>query len=164
MNRYLTIWWTFTKNATQHNFTSMFVDFVLVVGKIIRFFFFFFFLLIIGTKTKAIASYTLAQMIFFFLTYQLIDTIPQFLMRSVYRFRGDIVSGDFDYYLVRPFSPLFRALFGWTDALDIPMIILSVAFLIISIHQMGNVSSSSVFLYSVFVANALLIAIAIHIF
>lgn len=163
MNRYLTIWWTFTKNATQHNFTSRFGALVLVIGKIIRFFFFFFFLIIIGTKTKAIASYTLQQMILFFLTYQLVDTIPQFLLRSVYRFRGDIVSGDFDYYLVKPFPPLFRALFGWTDVLDIPMILLSVVFLIIAVHQSGTIPFASVFLYIVFTVNAILIAVGIHI-
>lgn len=163
MKRYLKIWWIFTLNATQNNFASRFGASMLIIGKLIRFFFFLFFLFVIGTRTKLIGGYTLPQMIFFFLTYQLLDTIPQLLMRMVYRFRGEIVSGDFDYYLTKPFSPLFRALFGWTDALDIPILILSVIFLIPAIHALGNVTLIQILLYMVLVINSFFIAMALHI-
>lgn len=163
MKRYAHIWWVMTLNATQNNFTSRFGALFLIIGKIIRFLFFLFFLQIIGTKTRLIASYTLSQMIFFYLTFQILDTLPQLFMRMVYRFRGEIVSGDFDYYLTKPFPPLFRALFGWTDALDIPMLIIAVVFLLIASFHVGTISFFSVFLYIALLINSFVIALAFHV-
>src|SRR6266702_2826077 len=126
MKRYFKIWWMMTLAATANNFSSRFAAFILIVGKLIRFFFFFIFIFLIASRTRAIGGYNLSQIIFFFLTYQLVDLIPQAFMREVYRFRGYVVTGDFDYILLRPFSPLFISLFGCADALDIPLIIISV--------------------------------------
>lgn len=163
MKRYFHIWWVMTLNATQHNFASRFGALFLIIGKIVRFLFFFFFLVVIGSKTHTVSNYTLAQMIFFYLTYQLLDTLPQLLMRMVYRFRGEIVSGDFDYYLTKPISPLFRALFGWADVLDIPMIILSGVGILLAIPHLGGVSDITVILYGALMVNSFILTIAFHI-
>src|SRR6266516_4116715 len=102
MKRYIHIWWKMTVNTAQTVLASRTGAVILILGKVIRFVFFLWFLFIIGSKTKVLAGYTLNQMIFFFLTYQLVDTLPQFFMREVYRFRGYVVTGDFDYFLLKP--------------------------------------------------------------
>lgn len=163
MNRYYKIWLLLATNAVQSSLTSRFNAFILITGKLLRFGLFFFFLTIIGTRTKLIAGYSLEQIIFFFLTYQLIDTIPQMLLREVYKFRSYVVKGDFDYFLSKPFSPLFRALFGGPDILDVPMLLISLGAIFYVAQQMGNLSIDHVFLYCLLLINALVIAISFHI-
>ncbi len=163
MKKYLKIWWILTIASAQNNFSSRFGAFILIFGKIIRFLFFFFFLIIIGSRVSKIGGYSLNQLILFFLTFQLIDTLPQFFMRAVYRFRQYIVTGDFDYFLISPFPALFRGLFGETDPLDIPMIVGTIIFIIIFINKAFTVSYFNIFLYIIFIFNALLIAASFHI-
>ncbi|MBI3443186.1 hypothetical protein HY008_00790, partial [Candidatus Woesebacteria bacterium] len=67
---------------------------VFLTGKILRFIFFFAFLFFLLQGAKTLAGYTSNQAIFFFLTFNLIDVISQFLFREVYRFRPMIVNGD----------------------------------------------------------------------
>lgn len=163
MKRYIKIWWMMAVNAFQDAFVSRLNAVVLITGKIIRFLFFLFFLFIIGSKTRLIAGYSLPQMIFFYLTFQLVDTLPQLLMREVYRFRGYVVSGDFDYFLVKPLSPLLRGLFGGSDVLDIPMTIIAITALAITIMHLPNVSMFNILLYVLLILNAFTIAVALHI-
>jgi len=150
-------------NAFQDAFVSRFSAIVLITGKLIRFLFFLFFLFIIGSKTKLIAGYSLPQMFFFYLTFQLIDTLPQLLMREVYRFRGYVVSGDFDYFLIKPLSPLFRALFGGSDILDVPMTIITIGAISITVMRLPSVSFLHVLLYVLLILNAFMIAVSLHI-
>src|SRR5258708_7735659 len=163
MNRYIKIWWMLAVSAFQDAFSSRLSVVILVVGKLLRFALFFFFLVLIGAKTKLIAGYSLNHIIFFFFTYQLLDTLPQLFLREVYRFRSYVVSGDFDYFLVKPISPLFRALFGGSDVLDIPMTIISVIALIITAMHIGNISVVGIIVYIILVTNAFLIAVSLHI-
>lgn len=164
MKRYYKILLIFTKNSVQISLSSRFNAFILVAGKLIRFGMFFFFILIIGAKTKLIAGYTLPQIMLFYLTYQLIDTLPQMLMRGTYKFRGVVVRGDFDYYLVKPMSSLFRALFSEPDILDIPMTVISICAVFALAYQSGNLTVERGALYILLVANAIVIAAAFHIF
>ncbi|HSW97196.1 MAG TPA: ABC-2 family transporter protein [Candidatus Saccharimonadales bacterium] len=163
MKRYYKIWLLLAANAIQTSLSSRFNAFILVFGKLLRFGLFFFFLTIIGSKTKLIAGYSLHQIIFFFLTYQLIDTLPQMFLREVYKFRSYVVKGDFDYFLVKPFPPLFRALFGGPDILDIPIAIISLIAILWTAQQLGTLSFMHISLYILLLMNALLIAVAFHI-
>ncbi|HSW88405.1 MAG TPA: ABC-2 family transporter protein [Candidatus Saccharimonadales bacterium] len=163
MKRYYRIWLLLATNAVQTSLSSRFNAFILIFGKLLRFGLFFFFLTIIGSKTKLIAGYSLQQIIFFFLTYQLIDTLPQMFLREVYKFRSYVVKGDFDYFLAKPFSPLFRALFGGPDILDIPIAIISVIAILFVGQQLGTFSLLHITLYALLIINALLIAVAFHI-
>lgn len=164
MKRYYRIWLILATNAIQTSLYSRFNAFILIFGKLLRFGMFFFFLFIIGSRTKIISGYSLQQIIFFYLTYQLIDTIPQMLMREVYKFRGYVVRGDFDYFLAKPFSPLFRALFGGPDILDVPMTIISLVAIFYTTASIGTLSVFNVVSYFVLVGNAIIIAISFHIF
>ncbi|HEV2339536.1 MAG TPA: ABC-2 family transporter protein [Patescibacteria group bacterium] len=163
MKKYAKIWWLLAGNASQSSIASRFGAFILVTGKILRFSFFLFFLTIISTQIKHIAGYTQWQIIFFYLTYQLMDTLPQFFMREVYNFRRYVVSGDFDYFLLRPFSPLFRSLFGGTDILDLPMLCISVVAIGVTISHLMNITAVDILIYILLLLNAFVIAVSFHI-
>lgn len=163
MKRYLTVWWLMTTNYFQTAFANRGGALLFILGKMIRFVFFFLLLVIVVEKTKNLAGYNLIQVIFFFLTFNLVDTAAQFLFREVYRFRPLVVSGDLDLVLVKPINPLLRVLLGGADPLDFVTLIPLTALLVWFGTQLGNVSIFSVLLYFLLVLNALVIATAFHI-
>ena len=164
MKRYLKLYWFFTKTTTQLALQSRFGSIFFLIGKLIRFFILFYFLYILVSQTKTLAGFDLYQVIFFYATFNLIDVIPQLLLRETYRFRYYVVQGFLDHILTKPMSPLFRSLFGGSDALDIPMLLLSLGFLIYSGMHIGEINLTGILLYTFLVANALIIAFAVHIF
>lgn len=131
-------------------------------GKILRFIFFFGFLFFLLRSIGTLANYTANQIIFFFLTFNLIDIISQFLFREVYNFRGLIIKGDFDLILTKPQNALFRVLFGGADIIDF----ITIPPLIFAIYYVGNLLQPSlghVVLYLIALLNGFLIATAFHI-
>lgn len=135
---------------------------IFLIGKILRFGFFLAFLFFILETTNTLAGYSLNQTVFFFLTFNLIDILAQFLFREVYRFRPQIIKGTFDLTLVKPMSPLFRALMGGADVLDF----LTIPPLMIAIYYVGSLLDPTfiqVLYYLFLVINGFLIATAFHI-
>lgn len=114
-------------------------------------------------KTKTIAGYNFWQIIFFYATFNLIDTLAQLFLREVYRFRAYVVQGYFDYILTKPISPLFRALFGGSDMLDLSILAVSIGFIIVAAINIGSISLVNVLLYTLLIFNAFLIALSFHI-
>ena len=163
IRKYLKIWWIMTVSVSQIALTSRFSAIIFIVGKILRFFFFLLFLLILVSKIKTVAGYSIWEVVFFFATFNLVDIIAQLFLREVYRFRSYVVSGDFDYFLTKPLSPLFRSLFGGSDILDIPILILSIIFILFSLGKIGNISVVGIALYILLIFNAFLIATSFHI-
>lgn len=164
MMRYFTIWKKLTNLTAQIAFQSRFGAVTFLIGKLLRFLFFLFFLLLLLSKSQSIAGYTVWQIIFFYATYNLIDTLPQFFLREVYRFRMYVVNGYFDYILTKPLSPLFRSLFGGSDTLDIFMLVIALGFIMYSGVHVGMFITSGTILYILFIANSFIIALAFHIF
>lgn len=149
--------------VSQNAFVSRFGAILFVFGKFIRFSFFMFFLLIIASRTRAIVGYTLWQIILFYLTFNLIDSLAQFFLREVYRFRNYVINGDFDYFLVKPVPVLFRLLFGGSDILDIPILLLSTFFIYVALSHISALSLQNIFIYIVLLINGFMIALSIHI-
>ena len=161
--KYFKLWWFFTKNTTSLAFQSRFGTIFFLVGKILRFFVLFYFLYILISQTKNLAGFTFWQIVFFYATFNLVDTTAQFLLREVYRFRVYVLKGFFDYILTKPINPLFRCLFGGSDALDIPVIFLALGFLVYSAFHLGPITIGGVLLYLALLINGLIIALAFHI-
>lgn len=135
---------------------------IFLIGKLLRFGFFFAFLFFLLQGTKTLAGYTSNQAIFFFLIFNLIDTITQFFFREVYRFRPLIIKGDFDYVLAKPINPLFRVLMGGADVIDfvtIPPQIIAVLYFASLLHP----NLLSVLYFLILLINAFLISTAFHI-
>lgn len=164
MEKYIKLWVVMTSRVTQVAFASRFGVIFFTLGKIVRFLIFLLFLVLLVSKTKTLVGYTVWQVILFFITFNFVDIIAQFFLREVYRFRSYIVSGNFDYTLIKPLSPLFRSLFGGSDILDLVTLLPLSVFLFYTVGKIGPVTGVEIFLYILLVVNALIISIAFHIF
>lgn len=163
MKRYLKYWYLLSVNSFSSVLVSRLGGFLFLIGKALRFSFFLTFLLLITTQTKTLSGYSVNQAVFFFLTYNIIDTISQLLFREVYRFRHLVVSGNLDHVLIKPINPLFRSLLGGADPFDLLMMIpFSVITFIIA--RSFNPSAYGVLSYFVLIITALIFAGAFHIF
>ena len=163
VRKYFILWGKLTANSFLSILASRFGASIFLLGKTLRFLFFFVFLLTIFTKISFIATYSVAQAVFFFLTFNLIDTTTQLFFREVYRFRQLVVTGDFDLVLTKPMNPLFRALVGGADPLDLLMLIPYIGLLIYLSLQLGGIQFWSVTLYLILILNGFLIAAGFHI-
>lgn len=163
LKKYFKIWWIMGLYASQVVLQSRFGAFLFIFGKFLRFFLFALFIIVLSSRVEKISGYSLWQMILFFATFNLVDILAQLFLREVYRFRSYVVSGDFDYFLVKPISPLFRSLFGGSDILDIPIFFTSVLLIIISVSNLSGIDLNGVIMYLILVANAFIIALSFHI-
>ncbi len=162
IKKYLKVWWIMSKNSFVMVISQRLSLSVFLSGKILRFMFFFLFLFFILKGSGTLAGYTGTQVIFFFLTFNVIDIISQFLFREVYRFRPMIVNGDFDFVLVKPVNSLFRVLMGGADVIDLitipPLIIATIYF-----GSLLKPDFTEIILYFALLLNGFLIAAAFHI-
>lgn len=162
LSRYTKFWWLMCRNSFTMVLGQKLPFTIFLIGKIFRFFFFFSFLYFLVAGTKSLAGYTSNQAIFFFLTFNVIDIITQFLFREVYRFRPMVVNGEFDNVLVKPISPLFRVLMGGADIIDL----VTIPPLIFAVWYVGSLLSPSTLdtlFYILLLLNGFLIATAFHI-
>src|SRR3989338_6451947 len=102
MKKYFTLWLITTGRATQVALASRLGAVLFTLGKILRFLFFLVFLILLVGRTQSLGGYSLWQVIFVFLTFNVVDILAQFFLREVYRFRTQIISGSFDYVLTKP--------------------------------------------------------------
>jgi ABC-2 type transport system permease protein len=162
LSRYFKIWWLMSRNSFEAVLYSKLSVGIFLTGKILRFVFFTLFLVFLVKGTSTLAGYTETQVVFFFLTFNLIDVLAQFLFREVYRFRPLVVSGDLDLVLVKPVNVLFRVLMGGADVIDL----ITIPPLIIAVYYVARLLSPSM-LHATFclllILNGLLIATAFHI-
>lgn len=124
MKKSLKIWWLYTKYTFLQIMTNRTLMLVFLLGKIVRIAMFFMFLLFVFGGTSQIGGYSRNQILFFYLTFNLIDTSAQLLFREAYRFRPLVISGNFDFVLLKPVNPLIRVLLGGTDLMDLIMLVL----------------------------------------
>lgn len=159
---YLKLWILMGKNSFMIMLANKKLFSLFLTGKILRFIFFtgFLYFLVVGSNT--LAGFTVTQTIFFFLTFNLVDIIAQFLFRAVYNFRNLVVSGDLDLILVKPASTLFRVLMGSPDIVDL-ITIPPVVFFVWYIGHQLQPSIPQVFIYMLLVFNGLIISTAFHI-
>lgn len=162
-SRYLTVWKHFTVNSFSVAFVSRFGAIIFLMAKFFRFIFFLGFLILVLGSTKNLGSFNIYQITFFFLTFNLIDTLTQLLYREVYRFRPMVVEGTFDYVLLKPINSLFRVLFGGADMLDVVMLIPIIFALIYVGFKMPAVTFSNIVIYFLLIINSLVLTTAFHI-
>jgi ABC-2 type transport system permease protein len=162
IKKYLKIWWLMSKNSFVMVLSQKLSLSIFLIGKLIRFFFFFMFLVFLLNGANSIAGYSKNQVIFFYLTFTLIDVFSQFLFREVYRFRPQIVRGDFDYVLVKPVNALFRSLMGGADVIDfitIPPLLIAVIYYAAALEP----TLPQILLYLALLLNGFIISAAFHI-
>lgn len=164
MKKSIKVWWRYTLNSFQQTIVNRTLMSILMTGKILRIIIFLAFLNFFLQGIKGIGGYSRDQIIFFYLSFNLIDTLAQFFFREVYRFRDLVISGNFDFVLLKPLNPLVRVLLGGGDLMDLMMLILigglTVWFGVINLHA----DLWHWIFYIALVLNGLLIATAFHIF
>ena len=159
---YLKIWWMLTRDSFSVVLGQRLALLFFLTGKILRFIFFLGFLYFLVVGVQSLAGYTSNQAIFFFLIFNVVDVISQFLFREVYRFRPKIVSGDFDLTLVRPANALFVSLAGGADLMDfitIPPLLIATIYIGLQLQP----SVINVAYFVLLLINGLVIATAFHI-
>lgn len=160
---YFKVWKLFTIDSFSVVLSSRFSTIIFTVAKFLRFIFFLLFLVFILSSTNSLGGYSQYEVVFFYLTFSLIDSITQLLFREVYRFRSLIVEGRFDYILLQPISSLFRSLTGGADLLDLFMLIPILILLVFSATKTGMFNPVNITLYFLFIFNSLILTTAFHI-
>ncbi len=163
MIRYLKLWWLYTINSFQIQLNIRWAFILFILAKLLRFTVFIFFLVILVKSTKVLAGYNLDQVILFFLSFNLLDIISQLLLREVYRFRSVIISGNFDFYLLKPLNPLFRSLFTGADLFDFITLIPLLFAIFYYIERLQLLTASNLLGYFFMLAAGFLIALSFHI-
>jgi ABC-2 type transport system permease protein len=156
------VWFVMSKKSFRIMLSKKILFFMFLLGKLTRFAFFLVFLTFLLKGTETVAGYNLNQTLFFFLTFNLIDIVAQFLFRDVYRFRPKLVSGELDLIMAKPTNVLFRVLLGGADVIDL-VTIPPLIFAIVFVGRMLNPNLGQVVLYLLLTANGLLISTAFHI-
>lgn len=163
MSKYLKIWWLFAINSFQTQLVVKWGLALFLIGKILRFVIFTIFIVVLLNNTKSLAGYTLDQTILFFLSFNIIDNTAQLLFREVYRFRPAIISGNFDFYLLKPINPLFRSLMAGPDLLDFVMMIPLLSATTYFISRVNFMDSISLLIYLLLLITGFVIALSFHI-
>lgn len=162
---YFRVWKMTAVNALQEAFINRWTNLLFLAGKSIRLGMSVVILLLIRNNVDSFAQYTTDQILIFFLTYQFLDTVAQVAYRGVYMFSHQVRTGEFDFLLMKPVSPLFRALTGKPDINDliflIPTVLIS---LYLSLQLQITWTISGVLWYLLLLLNAFLIVTAMHIF
>ena len=161
---YSRVWWVLLLGTSQIAFQSRFGAVLFLLGKLLRYVFFLLFIILLVGKTKAIAGYGFWQVILFYATFNLLDAVPQFLFRNVYRFRQQILNGYFDFLLLKPLPSLFHPLLGGSDILDLLLIVLSIGLVVVAGAHLDSITVSHVFFYMLLILNGFIISLAFHIF
>jgi ABC-2 type transport system permease protein len=160
LKRHLRVWLFTTKLAIQNTLANRGSATFFLLGKWLRLFLFTYFIVLIGEHVQQVEGYSTADLITFYLVFNLFDLTGQIFFRGIYWFSEQIISGEFDFRLVKPLSPLFQALTRETDILDVPMLLLIIGVLISQNLSTPPLQLAGFFLLAI---NALLIITAIHI-
>lgn len=163
MRRYFFLWTKLTVNSFISALATRTSAVLFLLGKTLRFVLFLVFMTTLFTRSSTFASFSMYQAMFFFLSFTIMDTVTQLFFREVYRFRSLILTGDFDLVLVKPMSPLFRALAGGADPLDCIMLVPYIGVLVYIAFHLGAISLFAIFSYCLLFANGFLIATGFHI-
>lgn len=163
MRKYFKVWWISAINSFQTQLMVRWALVLFLMAKILRFTIFTIFIIILVGKTSALAGYTLDQTIFFYLSFNLVDILSQLLFREVYRFRPQVVSGNFDFYLIKPFSPLFRSLATGPDLMDFLTLFPLLGATIYFIVRLQIYDPLNIFLYILLLGLGFIIALSFHI-
>lgn len=161
LKKYYKVWLISAKLSLSRALATKTASLAFTLGKFIRFFFFIFFLFILGGNLGHISGYEYHQLLTFYLVFNLFDIVGQVFFRGIYMFRDQVISGEFDFRLVKPLSPLFQALTRETDLLDVPLLVIVLIALGRQITTLGTVNIPNLIIASV---SSLVLITAIHIF
>ncbi len=151
-------------NALQETFINRGANILFFLGKSVRLFLAVIFLLMIKNTITQFSGYSVDQIVIFFLTYNLIDTMTQTIFRGVYMFANQVRRGEFDFTLTKPVNALFISLFGTPDINDTVFLVPTLAvtsWLVMGLDLVFE--PTQVLWYLILFGNGILIGAAFHI-
>jgi len=161
LKKYLIFWLKTAGLSFQSLTATRGASLMFIAGKLIRFFFFIWFLIILENQIQKVAGYTLNQLIIFFLVFNLFDLFGQLFFRGIYWFREDVVSGNFDFNLIKPINPLVQILTVHTDFLDLPLFLIVIGVLG---KYMVTLPVANLFAFALVSISGMILVTAFHIF
>lgn len=168
VKKYIAVWMKLAQMGFLTQFATRWGSLGWLGGKCVRLVFFFVFLTAIFKHVPSVAGYSIWQVAFFFLTFNLIDIAAQLFFRGIYMIGRDVREGDMDFYLVQPVNALFRIASNLIDFLDFLTLIPVVILLAAVFPKVVVVSADPeffyrLFLYGVLCLNGVVIAFSIHV-
>ncbi len=160
LGKYLSVWLTTSKLTIQQALENRMGALLFLIGKLIRFFMFLGFMLLLTERVGSIGGFDQREMIVFFLVFNIFDIAGQTFFRGIYWFREQVVSGEFDFRLVKPMNALFQALTRQTEVLDLPVLLIVIIFLVYYTH---GISILNVIMFGLLMLVAMVVITAIHI-
>jgi ABC-2 type transport system permease protein len=157
------VWTILAKNNLQNQLLSPSASLLFVVGKIFNFIFAIITIYAIFNQASSIRGYDLPQAVIVVLVFSFMDTLTQFLFRSLYTFRPALIKGDFDMDLLKPLPSFFRPIFSGPDFLDVPMIIIQLFSIFYFIaHFSITITLPNLLVFSLVFVNGVVIAFSVH--
>ena len=151
------------KNNIQNQLLTPSSSLLFIVGKFFNFLFSIFIITAIFHQTNNVGGYSFHQAVIFVLVFNFIDTLTQFLFRSLYQFKPVLAKGDFDLDLLRPLPSFFRPILSGPDFIDFPLIFIKLCVLIYFTISFGLTPSLPQFILFLFIfTNAIIAAFSIH--
>lgn len=164
MKKALRLWWILATNSFKSQVATSLASIGYLIGKFVRFGFFLAYLLAIFSKLPSLKGYDMPAVVLFFMTFNLIDVGAQFLFRGLYNVKYLIDEGDFDKILTQPAPVLFRISSMGVDMLDLLTLIPIGGVTLWTLTKLSHpVTFSSVLIYLLLLANAMLIAYSFHV-
>ncbi len=160
LKKYFTIWLKTTQLSLQSFLINRQASLIYLTGKLLRFTVFILILKIVASKTENLAGFNFSQLLNFFLVFNLLDILGQLFFRGIYWFRHYVVTGAFDFNLVKPFNPLFQILTSRTDFLDL-LLLVAVVFLLV--RENLNISLINLLMFLLIIVFSFLFVTAVHI-
>ncbi len=164
MKKYTRIWIQLLKNSFSSTLSNRIDSASYFFGKLIRFGFFWLLIISIFNFTETFAGYSTYQVLFFFLTFNLIDILGQIFFRGIYLFSSDVRKGNFDFTLTKPVPALFLTMSRLIDLLDIIFILPIVGLLVYAGIQLPvTITIGAILVYLFLVLLATVLSFTFHV-
>jgi ABC-2 type transport system permease protein len=165
LRRHARVWWRLVQNSFSTQMSTSFGSAGYLLGKFLRIGFFLIYLITIFKSVPSLKGYGVAEVVLFFMTFNIIDVGGQFLFRGLYGVKFLIEEGDFDKIITQPVHALFRISSMNVDLLDLVTLVPIGVIMWFTIGRLpGTVTSSELFRYFLMIANAMVLTYAFHVF
>ena len=119
MKKILKIYFLLSLYAIESAVATRWAMAIFIFGKLIRLALFFVFTYFLFVGTSGVLNYGRNEGLLFVVYFYFISALAQMFFREAYRFRPRVISGEFDYDLIRPVHPILRCLLGGFDLHDL---------------------------------------------
>lgn len=163
VTNFLRVWLILARNNLQNQLLTPSASLLFILGKLFNFVFSIITIYAIFNQTSNVRGYSLPEAVVVVLVFSFVDTLTQFLFRSLYSFRPALIKGDFDLDLLKPLPSFFRPILSGPDFLDVPLIFVQFSCLIYAFYYFSIPLSFYIIVVSLLmITSAVTVAFSIH--